>query len=223
MSADEHAADEGLAALGRGAESSGWRSPEQLRAVAAGRRRRRRLFGVTAVGAAVAIVAVAAVSIFGVPGTNHVGTAAAWAATKNADGTVTVKISDYRDPEGLQLKLRLAGLRADVVTLPPSCAPCTQGSVFVAVEDVNFTPPYDAASLITVNGAPLLGGPPYSGTEPLQAFVFRPSELPPQDTVTIGFPADGTGGAMGILLAPTGTTFEPCRLYDRNGAPLPTR
>jgi hypothetical protein len=180
-------------------------------------RTRRRLM----LGAAVAATAGAVVAIVGIPGTNHNGTPAAWAVTKNADGTVTVKISDYSDPEGLQGKLRQAGLRADVVTLPPSCVPRTRGSVFVGVEGDTFTPPYDAASFITVNGVPLFGSAPYSG--PLQAFEFRPSELPPQDTVTIGFPADKTGGAMGILLAHTGATLQPCSLYDSNGAPVPTR
>jgi len=181
-------------------------------------RTRRRLM----LGAAVAAAAGAAVAIVGIPGTNHNGTPAAWAVTKNADGTVTVKISDYVDPEGLQRKLRQAGLRADVVTLPPSCVPRTPGGVFVAVEGDTFAPPYDVASFITVNGVPLFGSAPYSGTEP-QALEFRPSELPPQDTVTIGFPADKTGGAMGILLAHTGATLQPCRLYDSNGAPVPTR
>jgi len=174
-------------------------------------------------GAAVTTAAGAAVAIFGIPGTKHHGTPAAWAVTKNADGTVTVKISDYRDPTGLQRKLRQAGLRADVVTLPPSCVPRTRGSVFVAVEGDTFTPPYDVASFITVNGVPLFGSAPYSGTEPIRALEFRPSELPPQDTVTIGFPADKTGGAMGILLAHTGATLQPCSLYDSNGAPVPTR
>jgi hypothetical protein len=177
-------------------------------------RMRRRLV----LGAAVATAAGAAIAIVGIPGVNHHGTPAAWAVTKNADGTVTVKISDYRDPEGLQAKLRQAGLRADVVTLPPSCVPRTRGSVFVAVEGDTFTP-----SFITVNGVPLFGSAPYSGTEPIRAFEFRPSELPPQDTVTIGFPADKIGGAMGILLAHTGATLQPCRLYDSNGAPVPTR
>jgi len=174
-------------------------------------------------GAAVTTAAGAAVAIVGIPGTNHHGTPAAWAVTKNADGTVTVKISDYSDPEGLQRKLRQAGLRADVVTLPPSCVPRTRGSVFVDVEGDTFTPPYDVASLITVNGTPLLGGPPVSIAESPQAFQFRPSELPPQDTVSIGFPADKTGGAIGILLAHTGATLQPCRLYDSSGAPVPTR
>jgi hypothetical protein len=182
-----------------------------------------RMRGRFMLGAAVAAAAGAAVAIVGIPGANHNGTPAAWAVTKNADGTVTVKISDYTDPEGLQGKLRQAGLRADVVTLPPSCVPRTRGSVFVGVEGDTFTPPYDVASFITVNGVPLFGSAPYSGTEPLQALEFRPSELPPQDTVTIGFPADKTGGAMGILLAHTGATLQPCSLYDSNGAPVPTR
>jgi hypothetical protein len=108
-------------------------------------------------GAAIATAAGAAVAIVGIPDTNHNGTPAAWAVTRNADGTVTVKISDYRDSEGLQRKLREAGLRADVVPLPPSCVPRTRGYVFAAVEGDTFTPPYDPALFISQRSA--LSGP----------------------------------------------------------------
>jgi serpin B len=71
MRADEQAAHDRLAALGRRVEGAAWRSPEQLRGLAVRRRRRRWLIGVTAVGAAAA-TAIALVVV--IPGdTSHPG------------------------------------------------------------------------------------------------------------------------------------------------------
>ena len=66
MRADEQAAHDRLAALGRDVEGAAWRSPEQLRSLAVHRRRRRRLIGVTAIGAA-AVTAAALVVTPGAP------------------------------------------------------------------------------------------------------------------------------------------------------------
>jgi hypothetical protein len=46
------------------------------------------------------------------------GTQAAYAVTKNADGTVTVEIDSLQDAAGLQAKLQAAGVKAVVEYLP---------------------------------------------------------------------------------------------------------
>jgi hypothetical protein len=53
------------------------------------------------------------------------GTQAAYAVTKNADGTVTVEIDSLSDAAGLQAKLQAAGLNAVVQYLPAGKA-CKQ-------------------------------------------------------------------------------------------------
>jgi hypothetical protein len=53
------------------------------------------------------------------------GTQAAYAVTKNADGTVTVEIDSLSDADGLQTKLQAAGVNAVVQYLPEGKA-CQQ-------------------------------------------------------------------------------------------------
>jgi len=78
-----------------------------------GRRLPRRRFalagGLAAVAAAAAIAGVLVLSA---------GTQAAYAVTKNADGTVTVEIDSITDAAGLQAKLQAAGVNAVVEYLP---------------------------------------------------------------------------------------------------------
>ncbi len=181
--------------------------------------RRRRL----AIGAAMAATAGAAVAIVGLPGTNHGGAPAAWAVTRNADGSVTVKISDYRDPAGLQAKLRAAGLRAEVGTLPKQCdvrspnlhhPKGTWRVVSVSVQTGTFQAPYDYSKLLWIGDRPtfqrdwtlakpgitIWGGtfiPPRSNAS-VTTLRIQPADLPPQDTVRIGFPADRAGERMGV-------------------------
>jgi hypothetical protein len=50
------------------------------------------------------------------------GAAAAYAVTANEDGTVSVEINSLRDAEGLERRLREAGVPAVVQYLPPGKA-----------------------------------------------------------------------------------------------------
>jgi len=196
-------------------------------------------------GAAVAAIAGAAVAIVGLPGASHYGAPAAWAVAKNPDGSVTVKISDYRDPEGLQQRLREAGLRAEVGTLPQHCdirmaGPGFPGSgkaVMIYMKMETFQPPYDYAKLIWIGGKPaflhmdvpleqVAPGtgmiiPPQRDAD-LITLTIRPDGLPPQDTVRIGFPADHAGQAMGVGVYPTDSGLY-CPAPPTSSAPLPTR
>jgi hypothetical protein len=183
------------------------------------------------VGAGLAATAGAAAAVFGLPGADHGGAGAAWAVTKNADGSMTVSVKDFRDPAGLQAKLRAAGLRANVTTIPKSCA---GGSRVGAISDGGT---YSVAELAAFNGdlstftdghtwqRLFAGSPSYVtdgpgtavtiqipdsvATAPLPAgidlpdhisFTVNPNELPPGDTVNVGFPAGGSDAGKTMLV-----------------------
>jgi hypothetical protein len=90
--------------------------------------RARRIAGL---GAALAVVAGAVVLALAVlapagrlPGDPPTAQLAAWTVVKHADGTVLVTIRQFRDPAGLQRKLREDGIPASVTFLgqpPRSC------------------------------------------------------------------------------------------------------
>ncbi len=71
----------------------------------------RKFLAVTAVAgtAAAAAIAVPLVAGTGAP---------AYAVTKNPDGSVTLTIREFRDPEGVERELAAAGVRADVTYMP---------------------------------------------------------------------------------------------------------
>jgi len=93
------------------------------------RRRRRAVAGRYAGGlSAAGIVAAAALAVTtlvpsGQPagrtaGHQHGAQLAAWTVVKQADGTVSVTIREFRDPAGLQLRLRADGVPASVIFYP---------------------------------------------------------------------------------------------------------
>jgi hypothetical protein len=169
-------------------------------------------------GTALAGAAGAAVAIVGLPGSpNHGATGAAWAVTKNANGSITVDIRDYRDPAGLQAKLRAAGLRANVVTAPSDCIGTDQpdnaeGGLFLG-DSSTFTAPYTWQRLFAGSPSYVMHGPGMGVVQELSndthapsaqpgfetpahiSFTVTPGELPPGDDLTIGFPANGSSQA----------------------------
>jgi hypothetical protein len=140
------------------------------------------------IAAAVAAAAGAAVAVVGVPGLAHNGAPPAWSVTRDADGSVTVKINDYHDPDGLQAKLRAAGVRANVQTLSAKCsdgtAPLNGGPLVKGWTDDSITPrvweQLFAGSTVGV-------------------IRIHPQYLPPQDTVWAAFPPPGAEGAGSSL------------------------
>ncbi|MBT2226324.1 hypothetical protein [Nonomuraea sp. NEAU-A123] len=74
--------------------------------------RRRRVLGLAAAVAGVAAATLVAMNVYG-------GAAApAFAVTKSADGSVEVRINEFRDPDELAVKLAAAGVTAVVDYLP---------------------------------------------------------------------------------------------------------
>jgi hypothetical protein len=185
---------------------------------------RRRL----ALGVGLAAAAGAAVAVVGLPGSpNHGGApaAAAWAVTKNPDGSVSVNIRDYRDPAGLQAKLRAAGVRANVTTAPDKCLVRGGGT---ADEFANFGgdtstfhTPYTWQRLFAGSPSYVTNGPGYSivlnsdgqpvtlpngETFPAHlSFTVHPNQLPPGDDLNIGFVS---GRAMLVDVEKTGTPLQ---------------
>lgn len=91
------------------------------------RTRRRRLRRLALAGALAAAVAVTAVAgVIPLPWSHGQASSAAYAVTKNADGTVdvTVRWNQLRDPDALNTQLRQAGVRAAVMlySAPGQCS-----------------------------------------------------------------------------------------------------
>jgi len=199
------------------------------------RRYRRRL----ALGVALAASAGAVVAVVGIPGSaNHGG--AAWAVTRNSDGSVTVAFTDYRDPAQLQGKLRDAGLRANVRTLAAQCsASRTTYKEFVMsfdssishtafgrllgipVAKVTIKPPSPPNAPQT----PRLGQPPSAPSAPqpsspsparphvLSSLTVHPQFLPSAATLWVGFPPEGAASAghlLTVAVASTGSGAPAC-------------
>jgi len=190
---------------------------------------RRRLI----IGAGLAGVAGAAVAIVGLPGASDHGTPSAWAVTKNANGSVTVTVRDYHDLAGLQAKLRAAGIRADVTTISDSCAGSLIGGVveravfngdlstftdghtwqrlFAGSEDNSLTEGPTTMELVKVSeGVPTAPVPTSIFPHPYHiSFTVNPNELPPADTINIGFPADGSPAAGKVMVVDVEKTGAP--------------
>ncbi|MFI6814230.1 hypothetical protein ACIBG7_17580 [Nonomuraea sp. NPDC050328] len=74
--------------------------------------------------AGAAVAGIAAAAAVAVPFLNGAGTPA-YAVAKNADGTITLKINEFRDPAQVEKDLAALGLTADVSYVKPGsrCAP----------------------------------------------------------------------------------------------------
>jgi hypothetical protein len=177
--------------------------------------RRRRVL----VGLGVAAAAGAAAAVVGLPGLKHGGTPAAWSVTTNRDGTVSVKITDFRDPAGLQRSLRAAGVRADVSTVPSGCLPGeTLGRKVAGVRVVpaTFPAPYTWwRLLLRPDGNAVLRSDDLApgqtdlqeatlGTASQVSIRIAPNELPPGDTIVVGFPENHGGDSMSLQVDRTG-------------------
>jgi hypothetical protein len=131
---------------------------------------RRRAAGIVAGGALVLGLGLS--GVFGSAGyrPSHSAHAqlAAWTVVKQADGTVDVKIREFRDPAGLQRTLRADGVPASVILLrsapangnPPPGDPCHGGpwSNFVQSKVVTGGPFTKAGMFIHLSALPRNAG-----------------------------------------------------------------
>ncbi|MFF0867133.1 hypothetical protein ACFYUV_35590 [Nonomuraea sp. NPDC003560] len=170
--------------------------------------RRRLLAGATAAGiAAAALIAVPVVS-----GSQSV----AYAVVTRSDGTVQVTVREFRDPEGLEAKLRDEGIVADVTFTEANkqCAPGRFAGADLAYDSPNpknmtdqerkeFDKPENWRSR--------------DATRPIgqDTFVISPSYIRQGETLVLEFrPGNypGTAWSLGTWLAKAGSAIAPCTL-----------
>ncbi|WP_051753659.1 hypothetical protein [Streptosporangium amethystogenes] len=96
----------------------------ELKAEIVARNKARRLLVKRRLLAGAAVAGIAAAAAVAVPFLNGAGTPA-YAVTKNTDGTITLKINEFRDPAQVEKDLAALGLTADVSYVKPGtrCAP----------------------------------------------------------------------------------------------------
>jgi hypothetical protein len=156
----------------------------------------------------------------GLPGAKHNGAPAAWSVTKNANGTVTVKVTDFRDPDGLQRRMRAAGLRANVRTLADRCTPRIDAQddlVYLAVWNADSTELFRRLLAL-----PPLPAVPRNGASSSPAHPRRPAtvtidprQLPAGDTIWVGFPPHGVPTAGHQMRLSVNPTDHPSSCFSR--------
>ncbi|GGK81171.1 hypothetical protein Sme01_44300 [Sphaerisporangium melleum] len=145
--------------------------------------------------------------------------APAYAVTKNPDGTVTVKVSELRDPEGLQSKLIERGVPASVTFVPSGsqCAPGRFRSVDAAYGTSN-TRPQEAITLRSQRVTRVVA---------FDTLRIHPMFIRRGETLVLEFStSDGPSNwrwSLGSWLAAAGTVVHPCTLVStaRRAGALP--
>jgi hypothetical protein len=187
-------------------ESTSSSAPAAQAPIARGRFRWTRRLGLTGGLAAAVAIGFAA----GLPIGGDDGGSAAYAVTQNADGTVTVEINALRDAEGLQRKLREAGVPALVQYLPPGKA-CEGARVNRSGRD---PAPRLVDSIAQINEDGSIRFTIDKSAHPGQTLVVRTQDFAP------GQPVPGQpGGAPEATSSAVGVSFEngtvtPCKVVD---------
>ncbi|WP_345572670.1 hypothetical protein [Nonomuraea rosea] len=132
----------------------------------------------------------------------------AYAVSKSPDGTLTVTLSELRDPEGLEAELGKAGINADVTFLAPGTH-CVAPR-FTGVDESYGGPPVGPEELRKQvararSFKAIRGGP--------GAFQIFPEYIRPHETLVLEF-SDGENAEvlwrMGSWLAKAGSPVKPC-------------
>jgi hypothetical protein len=175
--------------------------------------RRHRLPKVALAGAAAAAVAGGVVIA-----TGGDGASAAYAVEQQGDGSVTVEIRKLEDAEGLQAKLRDAGVQAVVKYLPIGKT-CASGW---------FTPATGGPGHGTVSGSSIAGGADSPTTFTIDSGMVGPGQTLVITTSTgaVAAPASGGGGTPQGQMAAIGMAVAQgavgqCEIVDApaDGAP----
>ncbi|MET8991434.1 hypothetical protein ABZW49_38790 [Nonomuraea wenchangensis] len=172
---------------------------------------RRRMLAGTAVAGLAAAAAVAVPLTFG-------SQSAAYAVVKQDDGTVQVTVREFRDPDGLEARLKAENIQADV-TFTEADKQCAPGR-FVGA-DLAYDPP--STTNMTEQERKEFDNPENwrsrDAARPINAdtFVISPSYIRQGETLVLEFrPGNhpGMGWALGTFLAKAGSPVAPCTLVD---------
>jgi hypothetical protein len=193
-------------------------APEAAAIIAAGgARRRHRVAGLSMAGvAAVAVVAVLGLSGAFVAASHQRATAAghqsarparvrlmAWTVTRLADGDISVRINQFKDPAGLQSALRADGVPASVTFASqqnPACQPYPSGTP--SVGSVPPSPLNPSTLLKQVFPTPYaeLGPPPATGPAHM-AKAGPPAPPPSGNRVVVVIDPSALPSNAGVQLA----------------------
>jgi len=145
-----------------------------------------------------------------------IGGASAYAVTKDPDGTLTVTLTELRDPEGLEAELAAAGVKADVTFLA-SGTRC-QVPRFVGADESYGGPPVDSPDALreqanrTRSSKAIQWG---SGT-----FQIFPEHVKRGETVVLEFSDERSAQVlwrMGSWLAEADSAVQPCTPVPHTG------
>ena len=152
----------------------------------------------------VGVVAVLALAVAAVVGLPLLRGTPAYAVSSTRDGTVTVRINELRDADGLERQLERHGVPAEVDYTPAGTV-CQEG---------RYTPsPTRFVVELAQDGGRL-------------RFALDPRQLRPGDTVVVTTSGGADAGAVGVSLArgevlpcvPVAADFEPGTVTDGSGS-----
>ncbi|MFF3437797.1 hypothetical protein [Streptosporangium sp. NPDC002721] len=150
------------------------------------------------------------------------GGTAAYAVTKNSDGTLIVTINELQDSEGLQAALNAQGIKADVTYTPRDkvCAPGRFASADYAYGGPN-------PKNMTAEQREEFNRPEHwrsrDVARPIAKDKFRisPNFMRPGETLVLEFRLGNdprVGWSFGNWLAKADSSVRPCTLVDEGGA-----
>jgi hypothetical protein len=150
------------------------------------------------------------------------GGTAAYAVTKNPDGTLIVTINELQDSEGLQAALKAQGIKADVIYTPrdKQCAPGRFAGADYAYDSLN-------PKNMTAEQREEFYRPEHwrsrDVTRPIAKDAFRisPNFMRPGETLVLEFRLGndpGVAWSLGTYLARADSSVRPCTLVDEGGA-----
>jgi hypothetical protein len=133
----------------------------------------------------------------------------AYAVSKGSDGTLTITISQAKDPKPLEATLRDMGVNAVVDYIPSGkrCSPQPRSSSFLSREEVRNP----------ADGRPFLIWPPNTD-EP--AYQIDPAAVKAGQTAVLEFSVSDNEKVAGIWAGISNGPVASCTLVDSDEAPL---
>ncbi|MFD1540788.1 hypothetical protein [Nonomuraea guangzhouensis] len=174
--------------------------------------------------AGVAVAGLAAAAVVAAPMVSGPSNAA-YAVTKNSDGTIQVIIKELQDPDGLEAKLKAVGITADV-TFTEAGKQCARGR-FVGA-DLAYDPPN--TQNMTEQQRKEFDKPDNWRSRDVAApiskdtFVISPRFMRPEETLVLEFRLGnqpGTDWAFLPYLAKAGSPVAPCQPVNADPVEVP--